>query len=1413
MKKIFHLLSILLLSLLFSCDKTEENGGAGHTNIASISQQIEEIKESLPKLRATLKSLKNLEADMENGSGTTKAGESDGSIKGLKEYIQMLEERIEALEEYVYSDSEAKEDWLEMTYMTLEMYEETIDILATLQSELETLKAEVEGLDDKLCQEAESSIKESVTSMKDWVNELLTGYYDIAAVDAKFAALEQALSLEDEELRKEVSDTRKELSESLAEMEKAYKNAIQEAIEKNNGIIEGKIAETVADINSRIDKELSDINKRLDDIEDRLSKLEDTVSDLLKRIQSITYLPMYPDNLARVNFPYEDTSGSTVALDFIISPSNTVEGLVKSYQKALSIKATQTGSTDFIDLPIMSCSCDPDNGILTIVASCDALGMDFYHGNIEVRAMLYISDGNNDRISEQILLTQSYSKIPNNQIWYSVSGKMPIDIKTPTGTPRLISTQYDASKECYVATFESVITQIPGTYFSGAKELTSITLPNSTIYIEDHAFEGCSELTDIDLGNSLTNISALAFLGCDNLKEFRGELAADNGRCVIVGNTLVAAARASINGEYIIPENVSVIGKFAFSYCHGMTGIFIHDAIRVIEEGAFDDCRNLKHVKAHDLSAWCQIEFIDQTSNPLYLGGELIIDDEVLTDITFPNDLKCIKPRAFCGYSHLKTFTCHENVYEIHDEAFYKSGIRRLILQSSTPPSMGTRIFRDNDLGPEIAIPSDLNTIEAYSSSPYRHLLSVNIEEIPENHIVAYQLDSGKALDIQYNDGIIYHKYEGWKLGYIVIYKDAITTFKGFRDTEGVKRIKSCKLPNHITSIGQNAFQGWERLYDIILPDNIVSIGDFAFEGCRRLTEIILPQNLTNIGNNAFQNCGGLTRVTLPDSITNMGSSTFEGCNMLSEITLPRNITSIGNNTFSRCSQLAVINLPEGITTIGDYAFSDCYQLAKIDLPDSITNMGSSTFEGCIRLSEITLPRNITSIGNNTFSRCGQLAVINLPEGVTTIGDYSFSDCYQLAKIDLPESITTIGNYAFSECHSLTEIIIPESTTTIGNQVFYGCENLSLIILKSPTPPYLINPSKNIGTDAEIVIPDEYVEEYLKSNWMTYFSSMSKNVKKAAENYLHWIKYRTNDTQPVSFNIATLQHKYNSKVIMNEFDGTDGIIMMDIFQDELVSSITGGIFDKPSNMTDIEFSAGIEDTHYTLFSDCPNLKNVIFHDGLRKVRGSAFSNCSSLETIILPEGVKSIEPYAFNGCSSLKEIKLPNSITTIGDHAFYNCSSLTEIEIPNSIETITEFLLYGCSSLSKILLPESIKHILGSAFEGCANLTELLLPESIITLENRIFANCTNLKSIIIPESATEIWEILWGSNIQEVYIKAKTPSSNLVFLIRRVNDFGELYFPTIYVPMESLEVYKEACKSFHDYGYYPEIIGYNYND
>ena len=96
-------------------------------------------------------------------------------------------------------------------------------------------------------------------------------------------------------------------------------------------------------------------------------------------------------------------------------------------------------------------------------------------------------------------------------------------------------------------------------------------------------------------------------------------------------------------------------------------------------------------------------------------------------------------------------------------------------------------------------------------------------------------------------------------------------------------------------------------LTSITLPNSVTSIGSNAFEGCSGLTTITLSNSITSIGSNAFGGCSGLTTITLPNSLTSIGEAAFEGCSGLTMLTLPNSITSIGKAAFLGCSGLTTI--------------------------------------------------------------------------------------------------------------------------------------------------------------------------------------------------------------------------------------------------------------------------------------------------------------------------------------------------------------------------------------------------------------------------------------------------------------------------------------------------------------------------
>ena len=191
---------------------------------------------------------------------------------------------------------------------------------------------------------------------------------------------------------------------------------------------------------------------------------------------------------------------------------------------------------------------------------------------------------------------------------------------------------------------------------------------------------------------------------------------------------------------------------------------------------------------------------------------------------------------------------------------------------------------------------------------------------------------------------------------------------------------------------------------------------------------------------------------------------------------------------------------------------------------------------------------------------------------------------------------------------------------------------------------------------------------------------------------------------------------------------------------------------------------------------------LVFDDAVTKIGGDAFGWCESLTSVTIPDSVTTIGDYAFCGCSSLTSITIPDSVTKIGNYAFYNCSSLTSVTIPDSITTIGESAFKSCESLESVTIPDSVTTIGNSAFRDCDSLTSVTIGDSVTTIEDYAFYNCKNLTS---------------------VYCKAITPPVGGADMFSS-NASGR----KIYVPMESVEVYKSAYR-WSDYA--DAIVGYDF--
>ena len=157
--------------------------------------------------------------------------------------------------------------------------------------------------------------------------------------------------------------------------------------------------------------------------------------------------------------------------------------------------------------------------------------------------------------------------------------------------------------------------------------------------------------------------------------------------------------------------------------------------------------------------------------------------------------------------------------------------------------------------------------------------------------------------------------------------------------------------------MSDNDFSGSDAICKAEEQGLVFSEGKKTLKECtnKEITEVVIPDSVTEIGREAFDGCTSLTSVVLPNSVTEIGELAFAGVQQVAS----------NNSKFKVCEAGGLIDVDHQMLLY----VPPC--TTEYVLPDSVTKIGYGGFQGCTSLTSVVLPDSVTEIGWDTFYGAG----------------------------------------------------------------------------------------------------------------------------------------------------------------------------------------------------------------------------------------------------------------------------------------------------------------------------------------------------------------------------------------------------------------------------------------------------------
>ena len=343
------------------------------------------------------------------------------------------------------------------------------------------------------------------------------------------------------------------------------------------------------------------------------------------------------------------------------------------------------------------------------------------------------------------------------------------------------------------------------------------------------------------------------------------------------------AFRGTVITEIFIPESVEYIAEKAFLRCYFLTNVHFIGGTKTIANDAFIECRSLNNIYVDSLKAWCEMEFGNEYSNPLYYAKNMYCNGVNLENLVINSEIKNIPDKAFENFTNLKTLVIGDQVESIGKDAFRGCNNLTSVSFGNGLITIGDGAFRDCINLKSVALGDSVTDI---GSEAFRDCYNIT------------ELKLGKNLKEIGNRAFRYCS----RLSKVTISEG--TEWIGDEAFLGCSKLKELNLPNSLSTIGKAAFSMCFSLENLELNDGVRVIGDSAFYFCTALSNLNLGSSVTIIGKEAFFHCSGIVNLTIPESVITVDKKAFASCSKLESITVYGGLSTVDDNAFASCKVL-----------------------------------------------------------------------------------------------------------------------------------------------------------------------------------------------------------------------------------------------------------------------------------------------------------------------------------------------------------------------------------------------------------------------------------------------------------------------------------------------------------------------------